>query len=86
MMPLDPRTQAGDPRSVADLVFTTYDEGYSKRTGHPKGSPMADQPAKPNHLELTAEIVSAYVANNSLPQSELPTLLDGSHRVEPHYC
>jgi predicted transcriptional regulator len=40
---------------------------------------MADQSANLNHLELAAEIVSAYVANNSLPQSELPDLLRTVH-------
>ena len=40
---------------------------------------MAEQAANPNHLELTAEIVSAYVANNSLPQNELPALLRAVH-------
>jgi predicted transcriptional regulator len=40
---------------------------------------MAEQPSNRNHLELTAEIVSAYVANNSLPQSELPALLRVVH-------
>ena len=40
---------------------------------------MAEQPASPNYLELAAEIVSAYVFNNSLPQSELPTLLRAVH-------
>ena len=45
---------------------------------------MADQPANPDHLELTAEIVSAYVANNSLPQSELPALLRAVHDALNH--
>ena len=45
---------------------------------------MADQPAYPDHLELTAEIVSAYVANNSLPQSELPALLRAVHDALNH--
>jgi predicted transcriptional regulator len=40
---------------------------------------MADQSANPNHLELTAEIVSAYVSNNSLPQSELSAMLRAVH-------
>jgi MucR family transcriptional regulator, transcriptional regulator of exopolysaccharide biosynthesis len=32
-----------------------------------------------NHVELAAEIVSAYVSNNSVPSSELPTLLSDVH-------
>ena len=40
---------------------------------------MTEQPTIHKHLELAAEIVSAYVANNSLPQSELPALLRAVH-------
>lgn len=32
-----------------------------------------------SHVELAAEIVSAYVSNNSVPASELPTLLNDVH-------
>ncbi len=32
-----------------------------------------------NHIELAAEIVSAYVSNNSVPASELGTLLGDIH-------
>ena len=32
-----------------------------------------------NHVELAAEIVSAYVSNNSVPASELPMLLSDVH-------
>jgi predicted transcriptional regulator len=32
-----------------------------------------------NHVELAAEIVSAYVSNNSVPASELATLLNDVH-------
>jgi len=32
-----------------------------------------------NHVELAAEIVSAYVSNNSVPSSELPALLGDVH-------
>src|ERR1700742_2119957 len=32
-----------------------------------------------NHIELAAEIVSAYVSNNSVPSSELPSLLSEVH-------
>jgi predicted transcriptional regulator len=45
---------------------------------------MAEQSANRNHFELTAEIVSAYVANNSLPQSELPALLRAVHDALNH--
>jgi predicted transcriptional regulator len=32
-----------------------------------------------NHVELAAEIVSAYVSNNSVPASDLPALLSDVH-------
>ena len=32
-----------------------------------------------NHIELAAEIVSAYVSNNSVPSGELPALLSDVH-------
>jgi predicted transcriptional regulator len=32
-----------------------------------------------NHVELAAEIVSAYVSNNSVPSGELPSLLSDVH-------
>ncbi len=45
---------------------------------------MEDTTSSPNHdqvdfVELTADIVSAYVANNSVPMPDLPTLLSGVH-------
>jgi hypothetical protein len=30
----------------------------------------------PNHLAITAEIVSAFVGNNSVPRSDLPAMID----------
>lgn len=35
--------------------------------------------SKPNFLELTADIVSAFVSNNALPVSELPGLISSVH-------
>jgi predicted transcriptional regulator len=40
---------------------------------------MLEQVTPSNYLELAAEIVSAYVANNSVPQSELASLLGVVH-------
>jgi predicted transcriptional regulator len=36
---------------------------------------MSDTPANGNYIELTAEIVSAYVSNNTVPASEIPSLI-----------
>jgi predicted transcriptional regulator len=37
--------------------------------------------AAPNHLDLAAAIVSAYVSNNSLPASDLPQFLATVHQA-----
>ena len=43
---------------------------------------MADVPeAKPNIIDLTAEIVAAYVAKNTVTQAELPKLINDVHRA-----
>ena len=36
---------------------------------------MSDIPANGNFIELTAEIVSAYVSNNTVPAAEIPALI-----------
>lgn len=36
---------------------------------------MSDTPANGNYIELTAEIVSAYVSNNTVPASEIASLI-----------
>ena len=40
---------------------------------------MSDNIAASNYIELAADIVSAYVSNNSVPTSELPTLINEVH-------
>jgi predicted transcriptional regulator len=37
---------------------------------------MSESVTSPNFIELTADIVSAYVSNNSVPAAELPVLLN----------
>jgi predicted transcriptional regulator len=54
------------------------------RTGQGKDALIADPAANPSHLELTAGIVSAYVANNSLPRNGLPALLRAVHDALNH--
>jgi predicted transcriptional regulator len=36
---------------------------------------MSESAAAPNYIELSADIVSAYVSNNSVPAADLPSLL-----------
>jgi predicted transcriptional regulator len=62
----------------------TNENNGPKLTGKAKDFLMPEQPASPNYLELAAEIVSAYVANNSLPQNELPDLLRTVHDALTH--
>jgi len=40
--------------------------------------PMSDAPSN-NYIELAADIVSAYVSNNSVPVSDLATLINDVH-------
>lgn len=40
---------------------------------------MSESTTSPNYIGLAADIVSAYVSNNSLPTSELPALLGSIH-------
>ncbi len=40
---------------------------------------MIDSMSKVNYIELAADIVSAYVSNNSVPTSELPALIGDIH-------
>ena len=40
---------------------------------------MGDNPGNSNFVELTAEIVSAFVSHNSVPASDIPTLINQVH-------
>ncbi len=40
---------------------------------------MTDTPASGNFIELTAQIVSAYVGNNTVPTAEIPGLINQVH-------
>jgi predicted transcriptional regulator len=40
---------------------------------------MADHPGESAYIELTAQIVSAYVGNNTVPSTEIPNLISQVH-------
>src|SRR6185312_12599966 len=40
---------------------------------------MSDGSGEPNYIALTAEIVSAYVSNNTVPAAEIPGLINQVH-------
>ena len=40
---------------------------------------MSDSTGNDNRIELTAEIVSAYVSNNTVPASDIPSLINQVH-------
>src|SRR5690349_10830822 len=40
---------------------------------------MSDNSASANYIELAADIVSAYVSNNSVPSGDLPSLINDIH-------
>jgi predicted transcriptional regulator len=67
-----------------DLTVDLFidDSGMAPGAGGAESSPNLEQPQMSdtfNHIELAAEIVSAYVSNNSVPASDLPTLLGDVH-------
>ncbi|HEY0439194.1 MAG TPA: MucR family transcriptional regulator [Xanthobacteraceae bacterium] len=42
---------------------------------------MADNPSSGSYMELTADIVSAYVSNNTVPAGEMPALINQVHQA-----
>ena len=40
---------------------------------------MADNPGESSYIQLTANIVSAYVSNNTVPSAEIPNLIGQIH-------
>lgn len=49
-----------------------------------KGCPVSDSssnPQSPNHIDFTADIVAAYVSNNSVAAADLPALIESVHRA-----
>jgi MucR family transcriptional regulator, transcriptional regulator of exopolysaccharide biosynthesis len=44
-----------------------------------RGNSMGDTTSDGNFIELTAEIVSAYVSNNTVPAGEIPGLINQVH-------
>ena len=40
---------------------------------------MADNPGESSYIQLTANIVSAYVSNNTVPSAEIPNLIGQMH-------
>jgi len=40
---------------------------------------MSDSTVNGNYIQLTAEIVSAYVSNNTVPSSDIPALINQVH-------
>jgi len=47
---------------------------------------MTEEPISTPFLELTADIVSAYVSNNTVAASEIPGLIDQVHRALLRVC
>ncbi len=49
-----------------------------------KGRPVSDSttnPQSPSHIDFTADIVAAYVSNNSVAAADLPALIESVHRA-----
>src|SRR5262245_32445655 len=52
---------------------------FRRRKAAQDGALMSDSTADGNFIELTAEIVSAYVSNNTVPAGEIPSLINQVH-------
>jgi predicted transcriptional regulator len=50
-----------------------------KINGTTAGNPAGENMASGNFIELTADIVSAYVSNNPVPAAEIPALINQVH-------
>jgi predicted transcriptional regulator len=50
-----------------------------RRPRYSGATSMSDITANGNYIELTAEIVSAYVSNNPVPAGEIPSLISQVH-------
>lgn len=49
-----------------------------------KGNPVSDSPSNsqsPSHIDFTADIVAAYVSNNTVAAADLPALIEAVHRA-----
>jgi predicted transcriptional regulator len=69
-------------RRKTSLLFINRRKWYGAGSRGRRASSNLEQPQMSdtfNHIELAAEIVSAYVSNNSVPASDLPTLLGDVH-------
>src|SRR5215211_9562984 len=57
--------------------------GQSRQRGGPavkeRTALVSEQQTPPNYIELAADLVSAFVSNNSVPATELPALIGTVH-------
>jgi len=92
MLPLNAPKSRRATRYVAAETYRSHDvkfilgiderhtKAYSYPSSHSRNCPMTTSDSEPSKsIELAAEIVAAFVANNSLPISELPALIHSVH-------
>jgi predicted transcriptional regulator len=65
--------------AMQPAVWPGPEKNHPSERGGRKPSPMNDNPSGGNFIELTADIVSAYVSNNSVPASDLSNLINQVH-------
>jgi len=58
-------------------LFNPYSTGSTFYSGI--SSAMSEVASSNSYIELAADIVSAYVSNNSVPANDLPTLISDVH-------
>src|SRR5215213_1648907 len=63
-------------RNGAAFAEWMLDDGMDEKRNV---TPMSDNLASANYIELAADIVSAYVSNNSVPSGDLASLISDVH-------
>ena len=71
--PVEDRAQRNHPYRIVSSQFGRPIASPGKRNA------MSDTMGSNNYIELAADIVSAYVSNNSVPASDLPALINEVH-------
>src|SRR4051794_15390707 len=70
------RLRAGRHRAGLSIQLRASCVGKQPGRAIPK---MSDNLASSSYIELAADIVSAYVSNNSVPSGDLPSLISDVH-------
>jgi predicted transcriptional regulator len=70
---------AGFPGTHQGSVVAPRSKAKEQRERETGTGPMSEKQAPGNYIELTAQIVSAYVSNNTIPAGDMPGLINQVH-------